>query len=81
MNTNRTAEAQAYAAADAAVAKADALTFGAAFGRPQTDAEFVIQLTADMEAAEACRVAAKFGPESFRKEYTKLAEFFAAMSA
>jgi hypothetical protein len=79
--TNRTAEAQAYAAADAAVAKADALTFGAVFGRAQTEAEFVNQYTADLEAAEACRKAAKFGPVSFRKDYIKQAVFFEAMTA
>jgi hypothetical protein len=79
--TDRTAEAQAYAAADAAIAKADALTFGAVFGRAQTEAEFVNQYVADMEAAEACRKAAKFGPESFRKQYAAHAAFFAAMTA
>lgn len=78
---DRTKEAQAYAAADAAIAKADALTFGAAFGRPQTEAEFVNQWSADVEAAEACRVAAKFGPKWFRQQYIAQAVQFEAFSA
>lgn len=78
--TDRTKEAQAYAAADAAIARADAVTFSK-FGAPLTDARIVNQWSADVEAAEACRIAAKFGPEHFRKEYIKHAVFFDALSA
>jgi hypothetical protein len=74
---NRTNETALYAAADAAIARADAITF-LAVGKPQTDAAFVAQWGADAEAAQACRLAAKVGPAWVRAHYHKEAEQFAA---
>ena len=73
-------ESQAYAAADAAIARADAVSF-AAVGRAQTDAMFVQQWTADNEAAEACNAAARVGPASYRAQYRAAAAQFAAFAA
>lgn len=78
---DRTKEAALYAAADAAIARADALTFGVVFGRAKTEAEFVNQWTADAEAAEACAKTAKIGPAHFRAQYRIAAEQFAAYAA
>lgn len=77
---NRQTEQQIYEAADAAITRADALTF-AAVGRAKTDVAFVNQWTADAEAAEACLRASKVGPASYRVQYAAAAQQFAAYSA
>lgn len=68
-------------AADQAIARADALTF-AAVGKPQTDAAFVAQWTADSEAAEACRAALKVVTHPYDiAHYKANAELFEAWTA
>jgi hypothetical protein len=69
-------EQQLYAAADAAIARADALSF-AAVGKQATDAMFVAQWTADSEVAEACRAASRVGPASYRAKYAAITAQFA----
>ena len=73
---NRTA--QILAAADAAIARADAVT-AAQVGKAQTDAMYVAQWTADEEAMRACRAAARLQqPEWVRAQYRASASFFAS---
>ena len=74
-------ESLAYAAADAAIARADALTF-AAVGKPRTDASFLAQWQADEEAARACRAAARFSRLAIdQRSYRAAARLFAVYAA